>query len=42
MAVSTNYRSSMSSCMPYIINLANTLKPETYELAVDFLRQELV
>ena len=27
---------------PYIINLANTLKPETYELAVDFLRQELV
>lgn len=27
---------------PYIINLANTLKPETYELAVEFLRTELV
>lgn len=26
---------------PYIINLANTLKPETFELAVDFLRQEI-
>ncbi|MEG0239857.1 deoxyribonuclease IV [Anaerorhabdus sp.] len=26
---------------PYIINLANTIKPETYELAVSFLRQEL-
>lgn len=26
---------------PYIINLANTVKPETYELAVDFLRVEL-
>lgn len=26
---------------PYIINLANTIKPETYELAVDFLRLEL-
>lgn len=26
---------------PYIINLANTIKPETYELAVDFLKQEL-
>lgn len=26
---------------PYIINLANTVKPETYELAVDFLKQEL-
>jgi deoxyribonuclease-4 len=26
---------------PYIINLANTVKPETYELAVDFLRLEL-
>lgn len=26
---------------PYIINLANTIKPETYELAVDFLRQEI-
>lgn len=26
---------------PYIINLANTLKPETYELAVNFLRLEL-
>lgn len=26
---------------PYIINLANTVKPETYELAVTFLKQEL-
>lgn len=26
---------------PYIINLANTVKPETYELAVEFLREEL-
>ena len=26
---------------PYIINLANTVKPETYELAVNFLRLEL-
>lgn len=26
---------------PYIINLANTLKPETFELAVHFLRQEI-
>ena len=26
---------------PYIINLANTLKLETYELAVDFLKQEI-
>lgn len=26
---------------PYIINLANTIKPETYELAVTFLRTEL-
>lgn len=26
---------------PYIINLANTVKPETYELAVNFLKQEL-
>ena len=26
---------------PYIINLGNTIKPETYELAVSFLRQEL-
>lgn len=26
---------------PYIINLANTIKPETYRLAVDFLSQEL-
>lgn len=26
---------------PYIINLANTVKLETFELAVDFLRQEL-
>ncbi|WP_249030268.1 deoxyribonuclease IV [Tannockella kyphosi] len=26
---------------PYIINLANTTKPETFELAVSFLRQEI-
>lgn len=26
---------------PYIINLANTVKPETYKLAVDFLASEL-
>lgn len=26
---------------PYIINLANTVKPETYELAVRFLKQEI-
>ncbi len=26
---------------PYIINLANTVKPETYELAVSFLKQEI-
>jgi deoxyribonuclease-4 len=26
---------------PYIINLANTIKPETYQLAVDFLALEL-
>lgn len=26
---------------PYIINLANTLKPETYEIAVEFLRTEI-
>ncbi|MEG2329562.1 deoxyribonuclease IV [Anaerorhabdus sp.] len=26
---------------PYIINLANTVKPETYELATSFLRQEI-
>lgn len=26
---------------PYIINLANTVKPETYELAVQFLAKEL-
>lgn len=26
---------------PYIINLANTVKSETYELAVEFLKQEL-
>ena len=26
---------------PYIINLANTLKPETFELAVSFLKQEV-
>lgn len=27
---------------PYIINLGNTVKPETYELAVRFLQEELV
>ena len=26
---------------PYIINLGNSIKPETYELAVDFLREEI-
>lgn len=26
---------------PYIINLANTIKPETYEIAVQFLRTEI-
>lgn len=26
---------------PYIINLGNSVKPETYELAVDFLREEI-
>lgn len=26
---------------PYIINLANSVKPETYELAVDFLAKEI-
>lgn len=26
---------------PYIINLANTVKPETYELAVEFLEKRL-
>lgn len=26
---------------PYIINLANTVKPETFELAVNFLKQEI-
>lgn len=26
---------------PYIINLANTIKPETYELGVNFLREEI-
>ena len=27
---------------PYIINLANTVKPETYELAVEFLEKEIM
>lgn len=27
---------------PYIINLGNTVKPETFELAVSFLREELI
>lgn len=26
---------------PYIINLANTIKPETFELAVRFLKEEI-
>ncbi len=26
---------------PYIINLANTIKPETYDIAVKFLRTEI-
>lgn len=27
---------------PYIINLANTVKPETYELVVEFLEKEII
>lgn len=27
---------------PYIINLANTVRPETYELAVEFLEKEII
>lgn len=27
---------------PYIINLANTVKPESYELAVEFLEKEII
>lgn len=27
---------------PYIINLSNTVKPETYELAVEFLEKEII
>lgn len=27
---------------PYIINLANTVKPETYELAIEFLEKEII
>jgi len=27
---------------PYIINIANTVKPETYELAVEFLEKEII
>lgn len=27
---------------PYIINLANTVKPETYELSVEFLEKEII
>jgi deoxyribonuclease IV len=27
---------------PYIINLANTTKPETFELAIDFLKMEII
>ena len=27
---------------PYLINLANTVKPETYELAVEFLEKEII
>lgn len=27
---------------PYIINFANTVKPETYELAVEFLEKEII
>ena len=27
---------------PYIINLANTIKPETYGLAVEFLEKEII
>lgn len=34
-------QSSMIVHAPYIINLANCLKPATFELAVDFLTQEI-
>ena len=27
---------------PYIINLANTVKPETFTLAVEFLEKEII
>ena len=27
--------------MPYIINVGNTTKPETFQLGVDFLRMEI-
>ena len=36
--------SGLSECVvpaPYIINLGNSVKPETYELAVEFLREEI-
>ena len=35
------FRSEFIVHAPYIINLANTVKPETYELAVRFLKLEL-
>lgn len=34
-------KSSVIVHAPYIINLANCFKPETFELGVDFLRQEI-
>ena len=34
-------KQSMIVHAPYIINLANCLKPETYELAVEFLTKEI-
>jgi len=36
-----NHINSFVVHAPYIINLANTIKPETYRLAVDFLAQEV-
>lgn len=36
-----NGMSSIVVHAPYIINLANTTKPETFQLGVDFLKQEI-
>lgn len=35
-------RSNIIMHAPYIINLANTIKPETFELATSFLSQEII